>query len=134
MIFKDRGAGQSRPVDLGTLVPDYFVNEIHPYLAPRIDVAYGPDHALWPVAVNEVKAGQALLNLCLNAGDAIPDGGQLSLKSKNIALAEEDLLDHPASRPGEFVRLRISDTGKGMCTKAANRHHTRRSAPPKIKV
>jgi PAS domain S-box-containing protein len=81
---------------------------------PRIEVSYSPAAALWPVNVDEALMGQALLNLCLNAQDAMPDGGQLTLECRNVVLREEDVPNHPGARPGEFVLIRFSDMGRGM--------------------
>jgi two-component system cell cycle sensor histidine kinase/response regulator CckA len=57
---------------------------------------------------------QMLLNLCLNARDAMPDGGRLVLEAADVTLTADDARGHLDARPGEFVRLRVRDTGHGI--------------------
>lgn len=57
---------------------------------------------------------QVLMNLILNARDAMPDGGQIVVASGDVRLAGADLARSPHARPGRFVRLSVADTGEGM--------------------
>ena len=57
---------------------------------------------------------QAVMNLCLNARDAMPKGGALTVETSLAAFDAGNVAAHPKSRPGRFARLRISDTGCGM--------------------
>jgi PAS domain S-box-containing protein len=69
---------------------------------------------LWLVRGNATQIHQVLLNLCVNARDAMPNGGQLSLAADNIQLNAVDVADLPGGKPGEYVSLIVSDTGTGM--------------------
>ncbi|HEX4949217.1 MAG TPA: ATP-binding protein, partial [Blastocatellia bacterium] len=57
---------------------------------------------------------QVLMNLCVNARDAMPDGGLLTLAAENITLQEHDLAAHPEARPGDYVCFTVQDTGSGI--------------------
>ncbi len=57
---------------------------------------------------------QVLLNLCINARDAMPRGGQLILLGKNVELTAEQLSAHPAAKPGHYVLVEVTDTGTGI--------------------
>ncbi len=113
LIFSGCSRGQLQQIDLNSLIPEC-LNEIKPLLNARINVAYRPGSELWPVTADAMQLGQVLLNLCLNAQDAMADGGQLTLETKNVAIVEADLSQHPGGRAGDFVRVTVSDTGRGM--------------------
>jgi two-component system, cell cycle sensor histidine kinase and response regulator CckA len=68
---------------------------------------------LWTEA-DPVMLNQVLVNLCLNAKDALPNGGKLTLESSLVNFDIETAKLHSESRPGQFACLRISDTGVGM--------------------
>jgi PAS domain S-box-containing protein len=69
---------------------------------------------LWPVHGNPTQVHQILLNLCVNARDAMPNGGQLSFAADNVELTAEEAGAIPEGRTGKFVSLLVSDTGTGM--------------------
>ncbi len=69
---------------------------------------------LWPVLGNATQLHQALLNLCINARDAMPQGGQLTLAADNIELGPSESKAIPGSKPGRYVTLMVSDTGTGI--------------------
>lgn len=67
------------------------------------------------------QVDQMILNLCINAGDAMSDGGKLSIKTKNVILDEADCKFHMAAKPGRYLRMEISDTGVGMSRETMER-------------
>jgi PAS domain S-box-containing protein len=81
---------------------------------PRIILETRPAGELWNVQADASQMGQVLMNLCLNARDAMPKGGTLTLETGNQALDADSVLAHADGRPGEFVRLSVEDTGEGM--------------------
>jgi PAS domain S-box-containing protein len=86
---------------------------LRPTLDPRITVEVGGDPEPWTVQADPGQINRVLLNLCLNARDAMPRGGRLLLEAENAVL-DEDQARHPEARAGEFVRLRVRDTGLGI--------------------
>ncbi len=105
----------SRPVahDLNATVEET-VRLLRRTIDPRITVRTETEPALWPVAADPGQIHQLLMNLCLNARDAMPEGGCLSLETANATLDSEQARARFEGRPGEFVRLRVQDTGQGM--------------------
>jgi PAS domain S-box-containing protein len=77
-----------------------------------VEITAPPD--LWTVTGDPTQLHQALLNLCVNARDAMPHGGTLSLSAENLTLDAHDAGMHLASHPGRYVLTRVRDTGSGM--------------------
>ncbi len=69
---------------------------------------------LWPALCDAHQLENAILNLCINARDAMPDGGRLVLETSNVHLDVDHVARHPSASPGDHVCLTVSDTGTGM--------------------
>ncbi len=79
-----------------------------------IHLDFLPGHPLDAVYADRGMVEQILMNLCINARDAMPHGGHLTIATGNRVFTEEDLERYPWSRPGRFVYITITDTGHGM--------------------
>jgi len=73
---------------------------------------------LWTVCADPVQIGQIIMNLAVNAKDAMPDGGKLLVATRNIILDEQFCKSHLGSTPGRYALLTLSDTGQGMAREA----------------
>ena len=73
---------------------------------------YAPD--VWTVLIDQVQLGQIVMNLVVNARDAMAGHGTLTVSTKNASLDAEFVQAHPGARAGEFVLLQVADTGTGM--------------------
>ncbi len=77
--------------------------------------------ALWSVRVDPGQFEQALVNLAVNARDAMPDGGKLVIETANRELGPEFSAAHPHVRPGRYVMTAVRDTGHGMTEEVKRR-------------
>ena len=102
MTLGRRSKGEARLVALPSLIEE-MVGRMRGALGPGIEVVVQADPATWPVNANPGELRQALLHLCENARDAMPQGGRLQIELGNL---EKD--------GSAFVRLAVSDTGAGM--------------------
>ena len=112
LAFSRRQTLDPTPTDVDRLVAG-MEEIVARTLGPAIDIRVVATAGLWPVLVDAPQLENALLNLCINARDAMPDGGRLTIETGHKALdaraaAEQDL---PA---GEYVSLCVTDTGTGM--------------------
>jgi PAS domain S-box-containing protein len=69
---------------------------------------------LWPVLIDSAQIESAILNLAVNARDAMPDGGTLTIEARNVTLDEGAAELSPEARTGDFLVISVSDTGIGM--------------------
>jgi PAS domain S-box-containing protein len=76
---------------------------------------------LWPALADTTQVHQVLMNLCLNARDAMPEGGRIEIVLDNILLEEKHRTLQPDARPGRYVRLCVRDTGAGIPPEALDR-------------
>ncbi|MBP6830695.1 MAG: response regulator [Deltaproteobacteria bacterium] len=84
-----------------------------------VDVIEGPRLPL--VSADEVQIDQILLNLCLNARDAMPHGGRITLETEQVVINGEYVRAHPWAKPGRYVLLSVTDTGTGIAPELIDR-------------
>jgi CheY-like chemotaxis protein len=79
-------------------------------IAVRVEVP--PD--LWMAPVDATQFTQVLMNLCVNARDAMPDGGELLLRAENLAADDHYARLHASAKPGRYIAVTVADTGVGI--------------------
>ena len=76
---------------------------------------------LWTVHADSQQLENAILNIAINARDAMPDGGKLTIETANVFLDEAYCRQNPEIQPGQFAMVAVSDTGVGMAPDVAER-------------
>ncbi|NOZ07224.1 MAG: PAS domain S-box protein [Chloroflexi bacterium] len=102
-----------RPLDLNVVVTE-LTSFLERVISEDVALRVLPGQNLWTVQADRSALEQVLMNLCVNARDAMPEGGELLIETANIVLDEEYRRAHPWARPGRYVMIEVSDTGVGM--------------------
>ncbi len=113
LAFSRRQPLHPIPIDLNQLVRGV-TKMLRRLLPESISIEFIPGRELASVNADPTQLEQVILNLSLNARDAMERGGQLTLETSNIALDERYCQQHAGARPGSYVLLRVTDTGSGM--------------------
>ncbi|MBL8307085.1 MAG: response regulator, partial [Rubrivivax sp.] len=90
-------------------------------LGEHIEIEFVRGAGLWLAMVDASQLENALLNLCLNARDAMPGGGRLTLETANTSLDRSYTERYPDALPGQYVMLAVSDTGTGIAPEHLSR-------------
>ena len=113
LAFSRRQALQPRMLE-----PDKVLTEmeelIRRTLGPFVDFRIRPRDGRWMVFCDPSQLEGALLNLAINARDAMPNGGQLTITAADRMPSAADVADQPEVDPGEYVEFEVRDTGEGM--------------------
>ena len=113
LAFARRQPLAPTPVDVGRLLRS--VEElVRGSLPESIDVEVVTGGGVWPVEADMVQLETVIVNLALNARDAMPQGGKLTIEAGNVLLDEEYFRKNPEASAGQYVRISVSDTGVGM--------------------
>ncbi len=87
---------------------------LHRVLEEHIEIETVTSAGLWNCEVDPAQLETALLNLVINARDAMPDGGKLTIETANVRLDDEYAAGQAETRPGQYVLLAVADNGFGM--------------------
>lgn len=113
LAFARRQVLQPRKLNLNVAVEEV-TSLLHKLIGDRVVIRVLPDHTLNMVLADPAQIEQILMNLCLNARDAMSEGGVLVIETRNVDIEDERAQVHPEARPGRYVLLSVSDTGVGM--------------------
>jgi len=112
LAFARRQTLDPRPADVGRLVAE-MQDLIQRTVGPAIGLEVLTAAALWPARVDASQLENALLNLCINARDAMPDGGRITIESSNQSLDQSAARLHDMAA-GDYLSLCVTDSGTGI--------------------
>ena len=113
LAFSRRQPVQPEVVDLNRVVRD-LEHLMERLLGEDVALETRLDPELWSIEIDPSQIEQTLVNLLVNARDAMPRGGQIVIETGNAELDSDYLDPHPAASPGRYVRLAVTDTGGGI--------------------
>ena len=113
LAFSRQQPLEPRVINANELVSN-MMKLMHRLLQENIETRTALDARLWSMEVDPGQLEAALLNLVVNARDAMPDGGRLRIETSNVVLGAAETESHEDVMPGEHVRIAVSDTGTGM--------------------
>ena len=115
LAFARKQPLQPRVIDVNSLMVEA-AKLLHPTLGEQIQISPLLAEDAWTALVDPNQLTTAVLNLALNARDAMPDGGKLVLETRNVYLDEGYASMHNEVAPGNYVMIAVSDTGSGIPT------------------
>jgi signal transduction histidine kinase len=113
LSFARREPVDPQPIEINEVISRMSTLAWHS-LGDRVTTAFRLADDLWPVFVDPNQLESALLNLALNARDAMAGRGSLTIETANCHIEEAESAAHPGVGPGEYVMISIADTGCGM--------------------
>ncbi|MER2269819.1 PAS domain S-box protein [Methylobacterium oxalidis] len=112
LAFSRRQTLDPKPTDVNRLVAG-MEEMIRRTVGPSINIEVVGASGLWPAFIDPPQLENALLNLCINARDAMPEGGRITIETANNWLDDRAAHEHDLP-PGQFLSLCVTDTGTGM--------------------
>jgi PAS domain S-box-containing protein len=113
LLFSRRQPIEPRPVDVERTLAS-MLRMLERVIGENISVRLAPQPGAWTVLADEGHLEQVIMNLALNARDAMPSGGTLDIETHNMTVGEDFARRIPDATPGRYVRITFRDTGTGM--------------------
>jgi len=113
LAFSRQQVLQPKVLDLNSVVAD-LSNMLRRLIGADIELALALDPAAGRVKADPSQIDQVIVNLVVNARDAMPEGGQLTIETTNTELPDKQTAKMPYVQPGSYVQLTVTDTGTGM--------------------
>src|SRR5262249_45178086 len=113
LAFSRRQILAPEPLDLSALT-EGMEDLLRRTLGEDIEIELKPEPSLWLAVADKGQVESALLNLAINARDAMAPGGKLTIETRNAHLDDDYARFNPEAAPGDYVLLAVTDTGSGM--------------------
>ena len=113
LAFSRRQTLTPEVLELGEVLTDLSVL-LNRLIGEKIDLKLVSGRDLWLIKADRTQFGQVVMNLAVNAKDAMPNGGRLTIRTKNVTERESLKLRTQSMQPGEYVLIEVEDTGTGM--------------------
>ena len=120
LAFSRRQIMQAKDLDINDLI-DGLLKMVRRVIGEDIQLEFLSGQRLGTVHADPGQVEQVLMNLCINARDAMPDGGTLTIETENVLINGEYCDTHAWAREGRYILISVTDTGQGMNEETASR-------------
>ena len=120
LAFSRRQSLDSRPLDVKALVGS-MEDLLNRTLGEQVRLTTEVADDIWTAVADDNQLESAILNLAINARDAMPRGGRLTIAARNVQLSAAELVKSDHAQPGDYVEIRVTDTGLGMAPGVLNK-------------
>lgn len=120
LVFSRKQVLEPRVMNLNELI-HRMQKMLEVLVGGAVQLTLVPGAGLDPIRADAGQIEQVVVNLVINARDAMPDGGALRLETRNVHLDQDFCEGHESTRPGPYVMLSITDTGSGMAAEVKRR-------------
>ncbi|MBN9268623.1 MAG: hypothetical protein J0I75_29465, partial [Hyphomicrobium sp.] len=114
LAFSRRQTLMPEVLELGDVISDTSTALLRKLIGETVQLETRHGRDLWLIKADRTQLDQVLLNLAVNAKDAMPNGGQLIISTRNVTEGEARNMRQQGMMPGEYVELAVTDTGHGM--------------------
>lgn len=120
LAFSRRQIIEPAVIDINILISD-LLKLIGNTIGEHIEIEFLPNKGSNTIFADTAQIEQIIMNLCMNARDAMPEGGKLIIETENIVLDEDYVRGYPGAKPGKYVMLAVTDTGCGIPSSSLDR-------------
>ncbi|MDI6804354.1 MAG: ATP-binding protein [Bacteroidota bacterium] len=120
LAFSRRQIIEPAVIDINTLISD-LLKLIGNTIGEHIEIEFLPNKGINTIFADTAQIEQIIMNLCMNARDAMPEGGKLIIETENVVLDEDYVHGYPGAKPGKYVMLAVTDTGCGIPSSSLDR-------------
>ena len=113
LAFSRRQTLRPKVIELTDVLSDLSVL-LDRLLGETVTLVVEHDQDLWPIKADLNQLEQVIVNLAVNARDAMPDGGSLTIRTRNVSQTDSAQFMQPGFKPGDYVLIEVDDTGSGM--------------------
>lgn len=120
LTFSRRQVVQPKIIDVNKTIKE-LSKMLNRLIGEHIELITNLNHNVWKIKIDPNQFEQVLLNLIVNARDAMPKGGELIIETEQIKLDKNYQRFHPDVKPGDYVLIKVTDTGVGMSEEVQQR-------------
>ena len=121
LAFSRQQTLRPQVLDLNEVLSDLSIGLLKRIIGETVELEVKHGRDLWSVKADVNQFEQVIVNLAVNARDAMPDGGKLSIRTRNVSADEARSFDHVGFAPADYVMIEVQDTGTGIPQEVLNK-------------